>query len=135
MENKQIFEIGDRVFDYSMGWGEVIHIAKKSSYPIMVKFNIRQKEYTNDGRYTENIPPTLSFTEYNLVTGGFSQERPEPLPKRGDIVWVRDSNEQSWMISHFVKKQDGAYFVSDDNTDDDAFNFKYLTIKNPYQNS
>lgn len=97
-----IFKVGDKVFDYQFGWGKVINDNWGPKYPIEVQFNKSFKwSYTKDGRIYDNcINPTLSLTEYTLE--GFSQEK---LPKKGDIVWVRDHEDEDWAVSHFLKKE------------------------------
>ena len=75
---KQIFKIGDRVFDAMCGWGEVKDIDK---HLVFVKFDKDDKddnidEYYDDGRFCKSdINPRLSFTEYGF-DNRFSQERP-----------------------------------------------------------
>ena len=74
------FRIGDRVFDIQYGWGTIT--AKRedfedTNYRWGVTFdNGDTDDYTIEGKY--NITAryrSLSFTEYDLVNGGFSQER------------------------------------------------------------
>ena len=74
---KQIFKVGDRVFDYAYGWGKIIDITEDVWYPIEVMFDgeIDNVLYTEEGkRRLEENAPVLSFTEYTLQ--GFSQEKP-----------------------------------------------------------
>lgn len=77
---KQIFKVGDRVFDHRFGWGEVTYVysIKKvkdayNSFNCEVKFDKYTDEkpfiYTDHGALT-----ALSFTEYTLQ--GFTQEKP-----------------------------------------------------------
>lgn len=77
---KQIFRVGDRVFDHRFGWGEVTYVysIKKvkdayNSFNCEVKFDKYTDEkpfiYTDHGALT-----ALSFTEYTLQ--GFTQEKP-----------------------------------------------------------
>lgn len=80
---KQIFKIGDRVFDIDYGWGEVKEAHYQETtlysmrYPILVKFQTSSSYYTLDGKWAHGDSyPRLSFTEYDFVNGGFSQERP-----------------------------------------------------------
>lgn len=75
--DKQIFKVGDRVFDIHHGWGIVIKIkpdGSNTSFPIRVKFKDDTECYSYDGRPYFNTSKVLSFTEYTLQ--GFSQERP-----------------------------------------------------------
>ena len=74
---KQIFKVGDQVFDIRFGWGKVLRDERGESYPIEVKFeNLRETIiYTSEGKSAHHQKsPFLSFTEYTLQ--GFSQERP-----------------------------------------------------------
>lgn len=75
--DKQIFKVGDRVFDINYGWGVVRDVYKDGE--IRVDFKEYEKDiiriYNADGRiYTGVKQPVLSFTEYTLK--GFSQKRP-----------------------------------------------------------
>ena len=73
---KTIFKVGDRVFDFLHGWGEVKEIQKDGTHVIKVDFDNYSSNYTRDGKdYHTDLSPILSFTEYNLIDGGFSQER------------------------------------------------------------
>ena len=76
---KQIFKIGDRVFDIRFGWGKVIDDDKGGLFPIGVQFDNNDSQevivYTDDGKHMPGEEfSLLSFTEYTLQ--GFSQERP-----------------------------------------------------------
>ena len=76
---KEIFRVGDRVFDIDYGWGEVTetHYIETTLYPILVKFQTSSVYYTLDGKWAHGDSYLkLSFTEYDFVNGGFSQERP-----------------------------------------------------------
>lgn len=131
---KQIFKKGDKVFCVLGGWGTVISI-NKGDYPVAVEFDRSHYTYSEDGRVNDHTPPTLSFTEYTLE--GFSQERPEPLPKKGQIVWVRDWEGQSWSIAHYVQKSKDGYYVTHRDPLSIHLNgstYRYLTTKNPYAN-
>ena len=130
-------EIGDRVFCIHYGWGTVQSLSGQNNYPIEVYFdNYHNDSYNLDGKLFDYMMPTLSFKEYTL--DGFSQERPEELPNKGDVVWVRDNDEAFWIVVHFIKKVDNKYIVSNNNpftysyTEYDEWNF--MTTKNPYTN-
>lgn len=137
MEN--VFQVGDRVFDIMYGWGEVINIDEYDRVSVIVLFDDNlQRSYLFDGKYSSEggYPrPVLSFTEYKLE--GFTQERPEVLPKKGDIVWVRDNESDEWCISHFLFKSEKLYGTTDLNpfkAKYPEFYWKYMTTKNPYEN-
>lgn len=74
-----IFKIGDKVFDIFYGHGEITKISHDDyHYPIRVNFFGKGIiiSFTEDGRFDLNDNyPRLSFTEYDLVNGGFSQKR------------------------------------------------------------
>jgi hypothetical protein len=138
MENnkKSVFEVGDKVYDHLFGWGVVINVYPGySDYPVQVEYNNKNYQYTLDGRYLDRIKPTLSFTEYTLE--GFSQERPEELPEKGQIVWVKDyEDDDIWLITHFVRKDGDGYCCTDAvglNSDIYQLHWKQMTTKNPYK--
>jgi hypothetical protein len=120
---KTIFKKGDKVYFHIYGWGKIIDI----DFDFKVKFeSLDYSKYFDD-----ETSKLLSFTEYKL--DGFSQERPEELPQKCDIVWVKDDKDGAWLISHFIKKENGLYYCSDAASDDDySMPFAYLTTKNPY---
>jgi hypothetical protein len=103
--SKSIFKVGDKVFDISYGWGQVIRIKDISSNTIYVIFDCSRSElYSTSGKkiLAENI--TLSFTEYTLE--GFSQERPEPEIEKGTPVWCRNRDWNSWIYAKYYSKKD-----------------------------
>ena len=65
---KTIFKVGDKVFDYNYGWGEVAKF--DDFYFLVVKFKDRNVGYEPNGCRPSSHLPTLSFTEYTLE--GFS---------------------------------------------------------------
>jgi hypothetical protein len=98
-----IFKEGDRVYLCILGWGTVIETTK---WDIVVNF-----DSIDNTRYVSGeVRKLLSFTEYTLE--GFSQERPEELPKPGDIVWVRNEFPSEWEIGYFFKKEGNTYYTS-----------------------
>lgn len=136
---EQIFKKGDKVFCYNFGgWGDVIEEREDKYTPFTIRcsFPIGNASFTYDGRFNKDAPPILSFTEYTLE--GFSHERPEELPKKGDVVWVRDSKDHNWTISIFLEynpeEKEGPYVVSPNFIEGDHECWKLLTTKNPYAN-
>lgn len=129
-----IFKLGDRVFCYNLGgWGKVIKIFNDDNpFPIYCSFDLGNSNFTKDGRFYTDGPPILSFTEYKLE--GFSQERPEELPKIGDVVWVRDDVDEGWRVSHFFGKKGNFYVASLYYLDPSPPTWKEMTTKNPYAN-
>jgi hypothetical protein len=132
---EQIFKVGDKVFCYNYGgWGEVIqeHSPVHTMFVIKCSFPIGYGTFTWDGRDIEEAPPILSFTKYTLE--GFSQERPKELPKKGDIVWVREAYKSYWQIGHFYAKDDNMYLLSSGRPDAWSFGGVELRTTNPYEN-
>lgn len=136
-----VFKKGDRVYDAMLGWGEIIDFNYLKRYFNVLFDTGTSIYYCEDGALYDyenrnQFKPTLSFTEYTLE--GFSQEWPEELPNIGDVVWVRDHDKDFWIVSHFIKKVDNKYIVSNNNpftysyTEYDEWNF--MTTKNPYTN-
>ena len=136
MENKEtIFKEGDRIFHHNLGWGIIYNIKNEGQFPIKVHFDNRMQEsFTLCGKDTQiSKVPSLSFTEYDFVNGGFSQERPIEIPNRGEIVWVKGDINPRWIISHFIKYEENMFVCSCAN-DDNTYSWRYLTTKNPYEN-
>lgn len=134
---EQIFKVGDRVFDYLYGWGVVLGVSKDNydideygTVRVMFDRGNRLSYYNLDGTKNFNVSSTLSFTEYTL--DGFNQERPEELPNRGDIVWVRDADCEPWLVTHFMKKVGKKFYGSDSFSEDNMTFWFRLTTKNPY---
>ena len=125
-----IFKKGDKVFDHSYGWGVVESDSFSEDRPIWVNFWGQKCSYTQDGREDSECAPTLSFTEYTLE--GFSQERPEPLPEKGQLVYVRFDNDSTWEMRYF-SHYDGEYYCCflGQRKDGATHSWKQLSIKNP----
>lgn len=102
---KEIFKVGDRVYDIVWGWGVVT--PSDVSF-IEVKFDTNTYQtFTHDGRYADSSKPTLSFTEYTLQ--GFSQERPVELPEVGELCLVRDYETDPWSVKEFAEYRYGLF--------------------------
>jgi hypothetical protein len=102
---KEIFKVGDRVYHYTYGWGEVT--SHEEDKIITVKFS--------DDTITFIDGKLLSFTEYTLQ--GFSQERPIVLPKIGELCLVRDIDNHSWSVRKFagyIPNAEFPYVTEDD---------------------
>jgi hypothetical protein len=129
---KTIFELGDKVFDHKFGWGKVKEINSSSLFCVVVDFINFEKIYLENGSLFLEQNPSLSFTEYTLK--GFSQERPESLPERGDVVWVRNFEIDPWEVAHFIEKQDHFYLVNPNNPyNESGVCYRFLTTVNPYK--
>ena len=124
------FKKGDRVFDIHYGWGLVVD-NDGSEFAVHVVFSRTSEWYTDDGRLDRDDPPTLSFTEYTLE--GFSQERPEELPEKGQLVYVRCSNGL-WKMRYFSHKEGDLYYCFVTQYKEGATTaWRELSIKNPLE--
>ena len=98
-----LYQVGDTVYHWRYGKGEVLVSERNVRVDFEKGIN---RCFTADGRYdTEEPSPTLSFTPYDLANGGFSQERPKPEPKIGDVgyFWNDDSSLCGYSkIEHIV---------------------------------
>lgn len=102
---KEIYKVGDTVYHYGLGRGEVT--AKENdnrTFSVAVMFDGGHSEhFTETGRDARyHSEPVLSFTPYDLVNGGFSQERPLPNIEVDTLVYVRSGgNWEMRFFSHF----------------------------------
>lgn len=86
---EQLFKVGDRLYDYNFGWGNVTNIYGSNlpqySYSFKMVFDRKDRWgnpiemlYLGNGfAFAGDAVSRTSFTEYNFVTGGFSQVRPK----------------------------------------------------------
>jgi hypothetical protein len=122
---KTIFKEGDRVYFHVYGWGKIFDI----DVNVGVKFeNLESYKYFNI-----ELLKALSFTEYKLE--GFSQERPEELPKIGDVVWGKGFHTTDWSIGHYLGKQHASYKISSTPNALSYWLAFTITTKNPYENN
>jgi hypothetical protein len=126
MESKTIFKEKDRVYVTSLGWGKVID-AGCSTLTGWVGIE------TDEGRIIHVDTYLVSFTEYTLE--GFSQERPEQLPKPGDVVWGKGFQATDWSIGHYLGRQHASYKISSTPNALSYWLAFTITTKNPYENN
>lgn len=89
-----IYRVGDTVYHHTFGKGTITKIYNPEYfyYPITVDFpkvssKISKTQYFRICGSENNLNlPTLSFTEYNLVDGGFSLEKPLPMIELPNIL-------------------------------------------------
>jgi hypothetical protein len=129
-----IFKEKDRVFDIRYGWGTVEEVDESDDL-IGVEFdNVNPSTFRKIKYFNKIGLGTISFTEYTLE--GFSQKRPEILPERGQIVWVRNFGEAEWIIAKFIVKSAGGRYIC---THGNAYlnagiEWKFMTTIDPHQN-
>lgn len=126
---KTVFQVGDKVFDILYGWGTVY---KTLDSDIMVSFDFDMVYYDLHGmKWNEKIP-SLSFTEYDYIKGGFSQERTIEIPKQGQLVYVKDDEEHLWVMRYFSHYKDNMFHCFlDQKKEGDTTAWKYCVTKNP----
>jgi len=104
----EIFKVGDRVYHYKYGWGEVI----KEVFECDVLVRYETENLIGDNFQSQVVErmlrfDLLSFTEYTLQ--GFSQERPIVLPEVGELCLVRDYNHDTWLAREFAEYRHGLF--------------------------
>lgn len=90
--------VGKEVWDCSKsGRGIVESIAEgHCTLPVEVRFDSGKSSYTLDRRWCPSHPPTLSDAPYEIhIT--VNRDRPNWEPKPGEVVLVRDSDEERWI--------------------------------------
>ena len=104
-----IYKKSDKVYHIQYGWGVVTDIINHDGNKyVQCNFPFGHKQISFS--INNKLKNLLSFTEYRLE--GFSQERPEELPDKGQIVWVKDEYHSQWTIGHFYKKLGNEYYIS-----------------------
>lgn len=98
-----IFKKGDKVYHYEYGNGQVIEIDTLHLLILWANF----KRWMSI-QHAENC---LSFTPYDLIHGGFSQERPKPEIEKGQIVYYKVKCEGVWKIGKLHSEEDNAVYV------------------------
>lgn len=106
-----MFKVGDKVFSYQFGWGKVEEIYEQA---LIVNFKDIKIFFTSCGRlFKRDLQPSLSLTEYNLVNGGFSQERPKE-DMIGKLVRVLDDCEWEGFLGVLKRITPSGCFVVND---------------------
>jgi hypothetical protein len=126
MKSKTIFKEKDRVYVTSLGWGKVID-AGCSTPTGWVGIE------TNSGIIVHVDTYLVSFTEYTLE--GFSQDRPEPAPEIGQVVWGKGTYTTNWSIGYYLGKEDNSYKISSIPNALSYWLAFIITTKNPYENN
>jgi hypothetical protein len=126
MGAKTVFKKGDRVFEYRQGWGSVVNIIGGTHWHgVVVEFDNSLSIATQmDSFY-------LSFTEYKLE--GFTQS-PEIIPEKGQVVWVKDEEDEEWVVAHFINKEGRYYMASYNNNESRKFPYRLITTISPFEN-
>ena len=125
MKEETVFRVGDKVYDFFRGWGVIIENYNTiTEFPIRVQFNEGLGSYTLDGKYFEaDTHRILSFTEYDLVNGGFSQVRPCKFKKYEPVMGTTIG--EIWFLHLHSGKSDEEVLTDPKNSDSTE---KYHTV-------
>ncbi len=116
-----IFQENDSVHDFDHGKGVIFSI---EGGKVIVYF----EEYKWSFSIREaNL--RLSFTPYDLINGGFSQERPKPEIEKGTVIYVKDEDDSFWRVARFVRMLDDGVRVSSEVGS--HVDFSYYSLENP----
>lgn len=93
-----IFKVGDRIHDYEYGWGDIkfINVHNREmevGFDRAIKFSFKSASLR------------LSFKEYTLKDGGFSQERPKPEIEATQVIYVKNRSQTIWRVAPFKRFQ------------------------------
>lgn len=120
-KEEPLFQVGDRVYDWHCGWMTITEIKSHGSI-----FTVCDKKQKSHNFFGEHIV-RLSFTEYNFITGGWSQERP---PQIGSFGWFwedeTDLLSEETVFGKLQKIEDGMYFTKDNQ-------YSIFSTKNPFE--
>ena len=120
--------IGTKVFEINNGWGYISEVNENNSPIYMVTFEseskIRTLQMSEDGKiFRDNdMIPTVSLTEYDLINGGFTPLSDYNKPKVGDFGYFWDDNmvlEPRVIMSSITKVPNIANFYYD--TSDEGY--------------
>ena len=88
-------KVGDKVWDFVMGWGKIVSIKKNKSYPIKVKFNNTCDTYTLDGKLDKSSKnPSLFWNEFEIPEEAC--KKPLPDLEIDTKILVRDEEYVIW---------------------------------------
>ncbi len=99
---ESIYEVGDTVYWWNrcLKKGNIVAINNYLMYVLFEGDKVKEIFY-KDGKYMiADKSPSLSFTPYEMVKEGFSQERPLPDLKKGDLIWVKHAGCE-WLYKRF----------------------------------
>lgn len=135
MKNKEIFKVGDTVYHWEYGKGVVSIIDDDVVYPMVVSFEKNEIIFTRNGALKPGGTPLLSFTPYDFIKGGFSQERPLPDIEVDTLVYVKNGSE--WIMRYFSHFEDGYIFcfIGQGKRDDTRYSTPFIewSLTNPLE--
>lgn len=82
-----MFKVGQKVWEFTMGWGAVTGIVEDGPYPIKVTFHTGATEsYTDDGREFESCARVLFFNEFSAPEDALNPPIEHLALKYGDVI-------------------------------------------------
>lgn len=86
-----MFKVGQRVWEFSRGWGTVDKILDGSPYPIHIIFETGEEEsYTFDGKEYESASRTVFFREFSAPEDALVPPVEHISLKYGDVILTTD---------------------------------------------
>ena len=96
-------QVGDKVWDFKVGWGEIIEIYTEILDPYIIKaeFDEEVAYYDADGyHYVNDINPTLFWNEFEIPEEAF--EKPLPKLEIDTKVLVKNDGDEKWNKRFFA---------------------------------
>jgi hypothetical protein len=109
-------KLGDRVWCFRLGWGEVIKIIHNDTYPLQVRSeNGKLATYTDDGRIFIDESATLFWDEikYEIPT------KPKRMVTKTIEVWVNVYTKPATYnrsLNYFIHEDHANEFADDNRT-------------------
>jgi hypothetical protein len=115
---------GTKIFEINNGWGYISEVNENNSPIYMVTFEseskIRTLQMSEDGKiFRDNdMIPTVSLTEYDLINGGFTPLSDYNKPKKFDVgyFWDYEESGHELFYSQILKIEEGQYITSSSRT-------------------
>lgn len=122
-----LFNKNDKIFDYQHGEGVIDDLLGGYVY-LNFKGNKLSMEY-------KDAKSRLSFTPYDLIHGGFSQERPKPEIKEGDVIYFRGDEYDMWKMSKVSSVSENAIYLDIPQSPYYINKLEFeISLENPYIN-
>lgn len=111
-QENSVFKVGDVVFDYVYANETKLVVTEVNKRNITVKRedNGTSVYYKLNGALSDT--PTLSFVEYTLSDGKFTQERPKEVPNSGQMIYVKNNNSKYWSLAYFIGLHNDKVFAT-----------------------
>ena len=95
MNKESLFKVGDVVWCMLHGKGNILSISPGNYFPVQVKFDSNTEWYTMDGKYAEDYPRTLFFSEPKIEA---LTERPFVPTLVGKRIAVKEHGCECYVV-------------------------------------